>query len=328
MGARGAVGNGQWVIETEQLTKRFGSTAAVQDMHLKVARGTLFGLIGPNGAGKTTTLRLLAGLITPDKGHIRLDGRSLDGDGADGAIRRSVGYMPDFFGVYEDMRSWEYLDFYARCYGIREPRRSQVVGELLDLVDLTEKRDADVHTLSRGMKQRLCLAHALVHDPRVLLLDEPASGLDPRARLEMRALLQELRSMGKTIVISSHVLAELGEMCDSVGIMERGRLLVCGSLDEIERQLRPGQTVRVQVASPLSVARAVLTATPGVQVLAANEDGEDDGGWLEFTADGDEEVRASVLATLVAAGVRVTAYLPREHDLEGLFMSITKGALS
>jgi ABC-2 type transport system ATP-binding protein len=209
-----------------------------------------------------------------------------------------------------------------------------VVEELLDLVDLTGKRDADVHQLSRGMKQRLCLAHALVHDPQILLLDEPASGLDPRARLEIRELLRELRAMGKTVIISSHILSELEEICDSVGIMERGRLLACGSLDEIERGLLMGQTVRLHVSSPRSEAVAVLEALPGVTILSGEEeDGYDDGigapgtegGWLEITVDGDEAARAEALTRLVGSGVVVTAFTPRGRDLERLFMRITKG---
>ncbi len=317
-----------WAVETENLTKRFGSQTAVEDLSLRVPHGTLFGLIGPNGAGKTTTLRLLAGLIRPSRGSIRLNDQLVMPDGSDDAVHRLVGYMPDFFGVYEDMRSWEYLDFFARCYGIPKQRRAGMVEELLDLVDLSVKRDTDVHQLSRGMKQRLCLAHALVHDPQVLLLDEPASGLDPRARLEIRELLLELKAMGKTIVISSHILAELAEICDSVGIMERGRLLACGPMDEIEQTLRPGQVVRLHVASPVDDAIAALAALPGVQVLPRAEgpaEAEGAGGWLEFSLEGGEDARADVLARLVGDGVAVTAFSPRKRDLEHLFLQITKG---
>jgi len=315
-------------IRTRGLTKRFGRHVAVADLDLEVPRGALYGLIGPNGAGKSTTLRMLAGLERPTAGEITLDGKRVGGAG-DGALHRVVGYMPDFFGVYEDMRSWEYLDFFARCHGIPPERRAVLVEELLDLVDLTVKRDADVQTLSRGMKQRLCLAHALVHDPQILLLDEPASGLDPRARLEMRELLRELGAMGKTVVVSSHILAELAHMCDVVGIMERGRLLASGPVAQIERTLRPVQVVRVHVLSPLDHAALLVEGMAGAELRGRSgaEDGAD-GGWLEVAIDGDLASRADLLARLVGEGVRVAAFSPREGDLEGLFMEITKGEVA
>ncbi len=199
-------------IETRGLTRLYGKLAAVQDLNLSVPQGSLFGLIGPNGAGKTTTLRMLAGLLQPSSGEIIINGKPINQNLYE--LRTQIGYMPDFFGVYEDLVVWEYLDFFARCYNLPSNRRKQVIDELLELVDLSEKREAYVHTLSRGMRQRLCLAHALVHDPQVLLLDEPASGLDPRARVEMRELLRELGAMGKTVVLSSHILSELAELCE------------------------------------------------------------------------------------------------------------------
>ncbi|MCB0212465.1 MAG: ABC transporter ATP-binding protein, partial [Anaerolineae bacterium] len=200
------------MIKTVQLTKKYGRLTALDALDLQVEKGSLFGFIGPNGAGKTTTLRLLAGLLEPTSGQIWFDGQEISRD--PGEARWQVGYMPDFFGVYEDMKVWEYLDFFARCYHLSPDRRRRTVDELLELVDLTHKRNEWVESLSRGMRQRLCLAHALVHDPQILLLDEPASGLDPRARIEMRELLKELSTLGKTILISSHILAELAEMCD------------------------------------------------------------------------------------------------------------------
>ncbi|HXV42640.1 MAG TPA: ABC transporter ATP-binding protein, partial [Anaerolineae bacterium] len=215
--------NSEPVIETRQLTKRYGRFTALDNLDLRVEPGTLFGFIGPNGAGKTTTLRMLAGLLEPTSGQISLHGQDISRDVT--AARWLVGYMPDFFGVYEDMKVWEYLDFFARCYRLDPAQRNRVVNELLELVDLASRRDAWVESLSRGMRQRLCLAHALVHDPQILLLDEPASGLDPRARIEIRELLKELSNLGKTIIISSHILSELAEMCNQVGIIEHGRLL-------------------------------------------------------------------------------------------------------
>ena len=226
-------------IETHNLTRKYGKLTAVEDLNLSISPGSLYGLIGPNGAGKTTTLRMLAGMLEPTSGEIIINGRPINQNLTE--LRRQIGFMPDFFGVYDDLVVWEYLDFFARCYEIPAKRRSQVIDELLDLVDLSEKRDAFVHTLSRGMRQRLCLAHAMVHDPQVLLLDEPASGLDPRARVEMRELLRELGAMGKTVVLSSHILSELAELCDSIGIIERGRLVTSGRLDEIRYRLQEGR---------------------------------------------------------------------------------------
>jgi ABC-2 type transport system ATP-binding protein len=330
-----------FAIETRALNKLYGQQHAVSDLNLAVPRGTLYGLIGPNGAGKTTTLRMLAGLIPPTSGIILLGGDDLMAQHHPGMLYRRVGYMPDFFGVYEDMRVWEYLDFFARCYRIPPERRAQLVNELLELVDLAGKYDADVNSLSRGMKQRLCLAHALVHDPDILLLDEPASGLDPRARLEMRELLRELRSMGKTIVISSHILPELSEMCDAVGIMERGRLLAGGTVSDLEQALTVGQVLRIEVLSPVAEAAAVLAALDDVLVLESSVDeaamgevnGEGpapgaDGGWLEVQLSGGDRERAELLGKLAQAGVLVSAAVPRAGDLEQLFIRVTKGEVA
>jgi ABC-2 type transport system ATP-binding protein len=307
-------------IETRGLTRRFGKVTAVDDLNLQVPAGALYGLIGPNGAGKTTTLRMLAGLLEPTAGEIVLNGQVAGHDWR--GLRRQIGYMPDFFGVYEDMLVWEYLDFFGRCYDLPPDHRQQVTDELLDLVDLTEKRNAYVQTLSRGMRQRLCLAHTLVHDPQVLLLDEPASGLDPRARVEMRELLRELGAMGKTIVVSSHILAELAELCDSVGIIEKGRLVASGSLAEISRHVRQGRTLRLKVLSDLNEAKVALRNQPGVgEVYEAN-------GFLEVEFLGDDEATALLLASLVACGVRVVSFSEVSSDLEEVFLRLTKGEVA
>jgi ABC-2 type transport system ATP-binding protein len=307
-------------IETNGLTRRFGRITAVDDLNLQVPPGSLFGLIGPNGAGKTTTLRMLAGLLQPTSGEITINGQIANHDWRD--LQRQIGYMPDFFGVYEDMLVWEYLDFFARCYDVPSARRRQVTDELLELVDLAEKRDTYVQTLSRGMRQRLCLAHALVHDPQVLLLDEPASGLDPRARIEMRELLRELGAMGKTIVVSSHILMELAELCDSVGIIEKGRLVASGPLDDITRQVKQERTLRLKVISDQSQAEAVLRDQPGVgQVFEVN-------GYLEVEFSGDDEAAAGLLATLVAHGIRIAAFTEISGDLEDTFLRLTKGEVA
>jgi ABC-2 type transport system ATP-binding protein len=263
---------------------------------------------------------MLAGLLQPTSGQIVLNGRVANHDWDD--LRRQIGYMPDFFGVYEDMLVWEYLDFFARCYDLPADRRHQVTHELLELVDLAEKRDAYVQTLSRGMRQRLCLAHALVHDPQVLLLDEPASGLDPRARVEMRELLRELGSMGKTIVVSSHILAELAELCDSVGIIEKGHLVASGRLDEISRQVKQERTLCLKVISDQGQAQAVLRDQPGVgQVYETN-------GLLQVEFLGDDEATAELLATLVARGIRMASFSEVSSDLEEVFLRLTRAEVS
>jgi ABC-2 type transport system ATP-binding protein len=307
-------------IETRALTRRFGKMTAVDHLELQIPQGALYGLIGPNGAGKTTTLRMLAGLLEPTKGEIVLNGAVANHDWRD--LRRQIGYMPDFFGVYEDMLVWEYLDFFGRCYGIDASRRTQVTDELLELVELAEKREAYVQTLSRGMRQRLCLAHALVHDPQVLLLDEPASGLDPRARVEMRELLRELGAMGKTIVVSSHILSELAELCDSVGIIERGRLIASGSLEEIRRQVRQGRTLRLRLLSDPGQAEQVARARSGVGDVYPVP------GGLELQFAGDDDAAADLLAALIAGGVRVVSFNEIMSDLEEAFLKLTKGEVA
>jgi ABC-2 type transport system ATP-binding protein len=309
-----------FAIETHALTRRFGKTTAVDDLNLNVPAGSLFGLIGPNGAGKTTTLRMLAGLLQPTSGRIVINGQVANHDWLE--LQRQIGYMPDFFGVYEDMLVWEYLDFFARCYDLPPTRRRQVTDELLELVDLAEKREAYVQTLSRGMRQRLCLAHALVHDPQVLLLDEPASGLDPRARVEMRELLRELSAMGKTVVVSSHILMELAELCDSVGIIEKGRLVASGPLDEITRQAKQERTLRLKVISDQSQAETVLRDQPGIgQIYETNN-------YLEVKFLGDDEATADLLATLVARGVRMASFSEVTSGLEDVFLRLTKGEVA
>lgn len=307
-------------IETRDLSRQFGKLTAVEGLNLQVPAGSLFGLIGPNGAGKTTTLRMLAGLLEPSSGQIIVNGQVANHDWQ--ALRHQIGYMPDFFGVYDDMIVWEYLDFFARCYGLPAARRRQVTDELLELVDLTDKRDAYVQTLSRGMRQRLCLAHALVHDPLVLLLDEPASGLDPRARVEMRELLRELGAMGKTVVVSSHILSELAELCDSVGIIERGRLVISGPLDDVARRARQGRTLHLKLLSAQEEAEAVLRGQPGVgHMNVAN-------GGLEIEFEGDDEATAGLLAALVSHGVKILSFAEVTSDLEEIFLRLTKGEVA
>ena len=306
-------------VKTERLTKRYGSSLAVAGVELEVEQGEIFGLVGPNGAGKTTTLKMLATLLVPSAGDAEIGGHSVRKD-PDG-VRNVIGYMPDTFGVYDDMRVWEYLDFFGRCYGLPASRRRQMINDLLELVDLGEKRGAYVQELSRGMQQRLCLAHALVHDPQVLLLDEPASGLDPRARVELRELLRELRSLGKTIVISSHILPELEELCTSVAIIDHGKVLASGRVEDIAERFRVGGVYRAAIVGDeqaLAAAEQHFSANPSVASVSRRLDGE-----LEFALRGDADAAAAVLAAAVRAGVRLSSFAPAASDLEELFLQIT-----
>ena len=265
------------IVETRNLTRRYGDTLALDHLNLQIPDGAIFGFIGPNGAGKTTTMRILTTLLLPTGGEAWVGGESVLKRPA--RVRSLVGFMPDFFGVYDNMKSWEYLDFFGRAYGVSSERRASAIGELLDLVDLGHKRDDFVMNLSRGMKQRLSLARTMMHDPKLLILDEPASGLDPRARIELRELLKELRALGKTIMISSHILTELAEMCTHIAIIERGHLLASGDVETIMRSLQPHRILELRVladrsAGPEQAAartEELLRAHPGV--LAVRRDG-------------------------------------------------------
>jgi ABC-2 type transport system ATP-binding protein len=284
------------IVETRSLTRRYGDTLALDHLTLQIPDGAIFGFIGPNGAGKTTTMRILTTLLLPTSGEAWVGGESVLK--RPDRVRSLVGFMPDFFGVYDNMKSWEYLDFFGRAYSVPPERRAGAIGELLDLVDLGHKRDDFVMNLSRGMKQRLSLARTMMHDPKLLILDEPASGLDPRARIELRELLKELRALGKTIMISSHILTELAEMCTHIAIIERGRLLAAGDVETIMRSLQPHRTLELRVladsfaGADQAAARAeeLLRSHPGV--LTVRRDGalsavtpEDAGSLVAMTAE-------------------------------------------
>ena len=307
------------IVETHGLLKRYDGTLAVAGVDLAIDRGEIFGLVGPNGAGKTTMLRMLATLLEPTGGDAEIAGESIRRNPQ--AVRRVLGYMPDAFGVYDDMKVWEYLDFFGRCYGLGPAQRKRMIGDLLELVDLGNKRNSYVQGLSRGMQQRLCLAHALVHDPQVLLLDEPASGLDPRARVELRELLRELRVLGKTIVISSHILPELEELCTSVAIVDRGRVLAAGTIAEIGQRLRVGEVLRIRVLGgedKAEAARAWFEERP--DVASATRDGSSE---IEIGFRGDETRAAALLAQAVKAKISIVSYSPAATDLQELFLQVT-----
>jgi len=307
------------IVTARGLVKRYDKTVAVGGLDLDVAEGEIFGLVGPNGAGKTTTLRILSTLLVPDAGDAEIAGASVRRNPND--VRRVLGFMPDVFGVYDDMKVWEYLDFFARCYGISAPVRRRMIGDLLDLVDLADKRDSYVQGLSRGMQQRLCLAHTLVHDPAVLVLDEPASGLDPRARIELRELLRELRSLGKTILISSHILPELEELCTAVAIVDRGQVLAQGRVADIEQRLRAGSVLRVRLlAEGEDLETAVTWFGDQLDVASAQLLAD---GTIELGFRGDDAATAALLGAAVRHGLSVVSFARAASDLEELFLQVT-----
>ena len=304
-------------IYTKNLTKRYGSLTALDNLTLQLERGDVFGFIGPNGAGKSTTMKILAGLLEPTSGEAMVLGRRVAGNGD--FVRRNIGYMPDFIGVYEDLKVSEYLEFFASAYGIPRRQRKAVVEQVLELTDLKYKRDAFVDSLSRGMTQRLSLARVLVHDPPVLLLDEPASGLDPRARIEIRELLKELQRLGKTILISSHILSELGEFCNKLGIIERGRLLVTGTIDELMARARAHPVIAVQVLDEPEIAAEALRSDPRVDQV------EQRSGQLFVTLHDRDLHHHFLVERLVARNIRVHSVTPEQLKLEDVFLRLTKG---
>lgn len=310
------------MVEIQHLRKEYtNNLVAVKDLSLRLEKGDIFGFIGPNGAGKTTTIKMLATLLRPTSGRAFIDG--VDVTREPERVRGIIGYMPDNFGVYDDIKVWEYLDFFAAAYKIPRDKRPRIIDDVLELTDLTVKKDSYVEELSRGMKQRLCLAKTLVHDPSVLLLDEPASGLDPRARIEIKELLKELKSMGKTIIISSHILPELADFCNKIGIIEQGELIVSGDVSEIMRQVTGGQMLDVRVM-PEDQERAValLTGMPVVRnTRAVDQD-------LKVDYVGEPDRIHEVLTALVVQGIRVRSFTEEQTDLEDIFMKVTRGVVS
>jgi ABC-2 type transport system ATP-binding protein len=307
------------IIQTINLTKRYNKLVALNNLHLEIEEGECFGYIGPNGAGKTTTIRILATLLQPTWGEARVCGKVVGYESR--KIRPLIGYVPDFFGAYDDMVVQEYLEFFASAYNIIGDQRTRVVGDVLELTDLAYKRDTMVDSLSRGMKQRLSVARVLLHDPKVLLLDEPASGLDPRARIEMRELLKELRRMGKTIIISSHILHELAELCTTVGIIEQGELLFHGSIDEIFRRTKIGTRVQIRVLEQMALAAQVLEKQPDVK----NIEQVDGHLVVEMTNEGHDF--SNIVKVLLDNRFKINEIKEEEVNLETAFMRLTKGVV-
>jgi ABC-2 type transport system ATP-binding protein len=314
------------MIETRDLTKMYGELYALNRLTLKLEKGDVYGFIGPNGAGKTTTMRILATLLTPTFGEANVCGYSIYKNAQD--IRRSIGYMPDFFGVYDDMKVIEYLEFFAAAYRIKGPARRLKCEQVLELVDLTYKKEALVTSLSRGMTQRLGLARVLLHEPLVLLLDEPASGLDPRARIEFRGLLKELRNMGKTIMVSSHILPELADICNKIGIIERGQLLFDGNVTEALRRVNPQKVFLVRVAERTTDALKYIQGHPSVDKVderASTQPEEEDIVHIVVTLKEGNSDSSFIPELLVPAGFKLTMLKEEEINLETAFMRLTKG---
>ena len=308
------------MIEVKGLTKKFGKLVAVDDVSLSVGPGEVYGFIGPNGAGKSTTMKVLACLLEPDAGTAHVDGLDVTQDGDQ--IRRILGYMPDVLGVYDDLTVEEYLHFFASAFGLPRKERRGTIDGVLELTDLTEKKKSMVDSLSRGMKQRLGVARVLVHDPKVLLLDEPASGLDPRARIEMRELLTELARMGKALIVSSHILSELGQMSSSIGIIERGKLLYSGSIDDAYAKMGVGDRVRVAIEQAEDKLGPVRAALNGDERIGSAE--IEDGSLLIEFAPG-QKSHHFLIELLIAKGARIASFTPETPRLEDAFMSLTKG---
>jgi ABC-2 type transport system ATP-binding protein len=305
------------ILKTDALTKRYGNHTALEDLNLAVHGGEVFGYIGPNGAGKTTTFRILAGLLDPTSGRAVIAGKDVTGN--KDLIKQVVGYLPDNFGVYPTLRVWEYLDFFAAAYRIPKDKRKDRIDYCLQIANAEEFRDKLLGALSRGMKQRVGIAKTLLHDPQVIILDEPAATIDPRARVEMRKLLRELADLGKAVLVSSHILPELADVCDTVGILSGGKMVASGPVREILRTVRQRRIVEVQVLGDKQQARLVLSGAPGEwQPLG------DDNGVLRYEVQADERQLADGLQLLLTRGVSVVSYAEIPADLEDVFMSLTK----
>ncbi|MGV3136000.1 ATP-binding cassette domain-containing protein [Brevibacillus agri] len=305
------------MIQIRNLCKSYGKMQALKNLTMDIEKGTVFGFVGPNGAGKSTTMSILATLLAPTSGKAYVGGYEVTSHPKE--VRKLIGYMPDFFGVYDNLTAEEYLDFYGANYDIPAAQRKQIIPQLLDLVNLSHKRDAYVDSLSRGMKQRLGLARSLVHNPEVLILDEPASGLDPRARIELREILKELRDMGKTIIISSHILPELAEMCDVIGVIEEGNLVAFGRVDEIYAKMQEQRVLRIRLTGRIEEAMIRLREMPVITSVTR------EGSWVVANFSGQDEQQVELLRELAVAGFPVAAFNETVGDLEDIFLEITKG---
>jgi ABC-2 type transport system ATP-binding protein len=305
------------MLKVEGLVKKYGKFTAVNQLDMCVEKGSIFGFVGPNGAGKTTTMKIIAGLLPADGGNVYIDGVNLLDDMD--MLKQKIGYMPDFFGVYNNLRVDEYLDFFAGTYYIPYSERKAIIDNLLELVDLTHKRNDYVDGLSRGMKQRLCLARSLVHDPDILILDEPASGLDPRARIEMKEILKQLSTLDKTIIISSHILPELAEMCTEIGIINNGKIVDSGSVSEIMSHISRERIIEVRAMDKKTELIHILEQLPNVTNIIDNTFD------INFSYTGDDNGLVYILSQIVQGGIPVISYKEKEGNLEDIFMQLTGG---
>ena len=305
------------MLRIENLTKRYGKFTAVDNLSLEIKEGEIFGFVGPNGAGKTTTLKMIATLLKPDEGNIYINDFNIASNLKE--ARKSIGYMPDFFGVYDNLKVNEYLEFYADVAGLSNEEKKKVIFDLLELVDLSHKKDEYVDTLSRGMKQRLCLARSLIHNPKFLILDEPASGMDPRARVQMKEILRELKNMGKTILISSHILPELAELCTSIGIIEHGKIVISGSEDEIMKNANKINIIKMSLLDKVEESVKLLKEEPLVGAIYENNK------TVEFEYNGDEKDVVNLIKKMILRELPVLSFNPVQSNLEEIFMKVTRG---
>ncbi|SHH96944.1 ABC transporter ATP-binding protein [Clostridium grantii] len=305
------------MLQIENLYKNYGKFNAVDDLSLNIEEGEIFGFVGPNGAGKTTTMKIICGLLSATKGQVYVNG--VDAIKNSKEVKSYIGYMPDFFGVYDDLKVSEYLNFYASIYGITGNESKKVCADLLELIDLSNKKDAYVDSLSRGMKQRLCLARSLVHNPKILILDEPASGMDPRARFHMKEILKNLKDMGKTIIISSHILSELSEICTTIGIIDHGKIVIKGSVDEIMDKVYKNRTIKIKVTSDISKAIRCLKEHSAVDNIIEGENK------VDFDFVGNDVDMNNLLKELIKNEVPLVTFSQVDGNLEDIFMRVTNG---
>lgn len=304
------------MLEINQLCKYYGDFLAVDHLDLSIERGEIFGFVGPNGAGKTTTMKMMAGLLKASSGSIYMDGTDIGKDAR--LYKKKIGYMPDFFGVYDNLKALEYMEFFASMYGIVGKQARSISRELMDLVHLSDKENSYVDGLSRGMKQRLCLARSMIHNPELLILDEPASGLDPKARFEMKEILKTLKEREKTVIISSHILPELEQLCTTIGVMKQGKILLHGEIEEILDQAKERSPLKIQIYSGQSEALRVLKNNPKVESISIM------GSCFKLNFKGKEEDEVKLLRSIIEAGAEVSGFLREKGDLEELFMELTE----